>query len=103
MAMTLLNPVGGEIVAIYRENFSGLKSLCRSDERCICQIHRTIRIPLHQIESSPESLLIHEPNRDASTQDELSQALGSKAAWIEKMKGFGQNRNRCPKRFAQSS
>jgi hypothetical protein len=103
MAMTLLDSVCGEIVAIYREDFSGLKSFGRSDERCIGKIHRMIRIPLHQIERSPKRLLIHEPDRDASTQDELSKALCSKAAWIEKMKGFGQNRNRRPKRFAQSS
>src|SRR5947208_8714688 len=54
------------------------------------------------MDRSPERLLIHEPNRGASTQDEFSQALGSKAAWIEQMKRLRQDRHGRCERLAQS-
>ena len=75
MAMASTHSIGLEVVPIDSEHSSRTEPLCRSDQRCIRQIHRMIRVQLHELERSRQCMSVKEPHQQPAGFDEVSQTV----------------------------
>ena len=75
MAMASTYSIGLEVVPIDGEHASRTEPLCRSNQRCSRQIHRMIRVQLHELERSRQCMSIKEPYRQSAGFDEVPQTV----------------------------
>ena len=94
VSMATLDPVGFEIIVVYRENLSGGVDLRSRNHGRIGEIHRMILISLHQFEPAHKLVIGGIMYAQAAAFDKGAQLFGSSAFGREYVKGFCQYRKR---------
>src|SRR5829696_2386932 len=70
--MALADAVGGEVVTIDGKDLSGLCRLGCHDKGGIGKVHGMIRVLLHQLKGALDGKVVHEPDREAASQNEVA-------------------------------
>lgn len=81
MSVPAFDAVGLEITAVECEDSDRFELLRRAHERCVCKVHRMVRVLLHELEYSLQRGGARKPNTEPPSQDEVPEPVAALARW----------------------